>query len=362
MFLGCGVGAYSAGVFHVITHAFFKALLFLGAGSVIHGMHEEQDIMKMGGLKKHMPVTHMTWLAGWLAICGVVPFAGFFSKDEILWQAFSSPHGNILLWALGAITAVMTAFYMTRLTALTFWGKARFEEHGGHKHDAGHGAKVVNHPAKKSGGNGTHGHGHGHDDHGHGHGNGNGHDHGHAGGVHESPWVMTLPLIVLAVLSTVGGFLGIPHMSWIEKWLEPVIPAHEGVGAVSATMEYVLMGVSLTGAIVGMAFANNMYRDLLKPAAWAKRWDWLHKTLENKWYVDEFYEKVIVKPIQTFSTALWKGFDVAVIDRIVLSFGRVSEWTGQTVRVIQTGSIQIYALMLAIGIVVSLGYLIYGLS
>ena len=132
MFLACGVGAYTAGVFHVITHAFFKALLFLGAGSVIHGMHEEQDIMKMGGLRSKMPQTFMTFAAGWLAICGIFPWAGFFSKDEILWQAFSSPHGSVLLWALGAVTAVMTAFYMTRLFfADVFLGKPRFraEQH-----------------------------------------------------------------------------------------------------------------------------------------------------------------------------------------------------------------------------------------
>jgi NADH-quinone oxidoreductase subunit L len=349
MFLACGVGSYTGGVFHVITHAFFKALLFLGAGSVIHGMHEEQDIMKMGGLRKHMPVTHATWLMGWLAICGIAPFAGFFSKDEILWHAFSSTHGNLLLWLLGAVTAVMTAFYMTRLTSLTFWGKPRFEERssGGHH---GHGAKVVHHPA------------HGHSDHGHGNANDDGHGHG-GGGVHESPLVMTIPLMVLALLSVVGGFIGIPHYNWLAKWLSPVIPAHHELApGVSPSMEWVLMGVSVAGAVVGIVFAWSLYKDLLKPAALAKRWAGLHKTLENKWYVDEIYELSLVKPVVAVSQALWKGFDVAVIDRIVLSFGRVSEWTGQTVRVIQTGSIQIYALMLLIGIVASLGYLIYGLS
>jgi NADH-quinone oxidoreductase subunit L len=129
----------------------------------------------------------------------------------------------------------------------------------------------------------------------------------------------------------------------------------------SESMEWVLMGVSVTGAVLGIAFAWNLYKDLAKPAAWAKKWAGLHKTLENKWYVDEIYEAVFVRPIRVLSQALWKGFDVAVIDRIVLGFGRISQWTGQTVRVIQTGSIQVYALMLLIGIVVSLGYLIYGL-
>jgi NADH-quinone oxidoreductase subunit L len=354
MFLGCGVGAYSAGVFHVITHAFFKALLFLGAGSVIHGMHEEQDIMKMGGLKKFMPVTHWTWVAGWLAICGIFPFAGFFSKDEILWQAFSSPNGNWGFWLLGWVTAIMTAFYMTRLTSLTFWGKPRFEvEHGSHGH--GHG-NVVNHPSAK----------HQPRDDVRGHGAPHTHEpiDEHGSGVHESPWVMTLPLGVLAVLSTVGGALmGWPHSSWIEKWLEPVIPVREAAeAAVGGGTEYVLMALSLAGAIAGMLFAWQAYKDLLKPAAWAKRWAWLHRTLDNKWYVDEIYEAVFVRPIQALSQGLWKGFDVAVIDRVVVGFGRVSEWAGQTVRVIQTGSIQVYALMLLIGVAATLGYLIYGLS
>jgi NADH-quinone oxidoreductase subunit L len=347
MFLGCGVGAYSAGVFHVITHAFFKALLFLGAGSVIHGMHEEQDIMKMGGLRKHMPATYWTWIAGWLAICGIFPFAGFFSKDEILWQAFSSPNGSIALWFVGAITAVMTAFYMTRLTSLTFWGKPRFDTHEAGIHAHGHAHNVVSHPTAKHAD-----HGHGHDDHGHG-----------AKGVHESPLVMTFPLMVLAVLSAVGGFIGIPHHAWLEKWLEPVIPVHEGLSSgVSPGMEYVLMAVSLAGAVLGIAMAWQLYKDLLKAEAWAKRWAGLHKVLEHKWYVDEVYEALFVRPIQALSQMLWKGFDVGVIDRLVVGVGRVSEWTGQTVRVIQTGSIQIYALMLLIGIVATVGYLIYGLA
>jgi NADH-quinone oxidoreductase subunit L len=343
MFLGCGVGAYSAGVFHVITHAFFKALLFLGAGSVIHGMHEEQDIMKMGGLRKHMPITHGTWIVGWLAICGIFPFAGFFSKDEILWTAFSSTHGSMGFWLMGWVTAMMTAFYMTRVTSLTFWGKPRFKEQSnGH----GHGAKIVNHPANHGG---HHGHG---DDSGHGHG----------GGVHESPWMMTLPLVVLAILSAVGGFVGWPHASWIEKWLEPVIPAHTGLAeGVSASSEWVLMGMSVAGAVAGIVFAWQTYKELAKPAAWAKRWASLHKTLENKWYVDEIYETLFVRPIQALSQGLWKVVDVGVIDRLVVGFGRASELAGQTVRVVQTGSIQLYALVLVIGIVASLGYLIYGL-
>jgi len=339
MFLGCGVGAFSAGVFHVITHAFFKALLFLGAGSVIHGMHEEQDIWKMGGLKSKMPKTFLTFAVGWIAICGLPPFSGFFSKDEILWQAFSSVHGSRVLWGLGAVTAVMTAFYMTRLFYLTFLGQPRFDE-----------KKMVSH------------HAHHDDDH-------HGHDHGHSDhsvGVHESPWMMTLPLQVLALLSAVGGLMGIPHMSWLEHWLEPVIPGHEGahgaslVGGVDPQMEWILMGVSVLGAILGIAVAFKLYRNLKGVEGLAQRFAPLHRALENKWYVDEIYEALIIKPLQGLAQVLWKCFDVGVIDRIVLSFGRVSAWTGQTVRLMQTGSIQVYALMLLVGLVATAGYFIYG--
>jgi NADH-quinone oxidoreductase subunit L len=330
MFLGCGVAAYTAGVFHVVTHAFFKALMFLGAGSVIHGMHEEQDIWKMGGLKKYMPQTYLTFAAGWLAICGIVPFAGFFSKDEILWQAFSSPHGSVALWAVGLVTAVMTAFYMTRLFSLTFLGKPRFDLD--HPHQANHSEEPD-------------------------------HEHGHGKGVHESPMTMVLPLQILAVLSLVGGFMGIPHVSWIEHWLEPVIPAHEGLSmGVSAGMEWVLMALSLAGGVLGIFIGLKLYANLAKVAELQKRFAFLHKLLENKWYVDEIYEVLFVKPIGALSNFSWKAFDVAVIDRVVVGFGRVSAWTGQTARVIQTGSIQVYAMMLLLGILLSVGYLIYGMA
>ncbi|OFZ20081.1 MAG: NADH-quinone oxidoreductase subunit L [Bdellovibrionales bacterium GWB1_55_8] len=331
MFLGCGVGAYSAGVSHVITHAFFKALLFLGAGSVIHGMHEEQDIMKMGGLKSKMKWTYLTFAAGWLAIAGIPPFSGFFSKDEILWRSFSAEHGSFLFWLLGAVTAVMTAFYMTRLFSLTFLGSPRFKEQGEH---------------------------HGHSTHPDGH-----HEHGHGGAVHESPMTMVFPLQVLAVLSVIGGFMAIPHMSWLDHWLEPVIPVDHGVAAgVAPAMEWVLMALSVAGAAAGIFFAFKLYADLAKVEKLKQRWAGVHKLLENKWYVDELYEALFVRPIYTLSVALWKGFDTAVIDRVVLGFGRVSEWSGQTVRVVQTGSIHLYAFVLLIGIIATAGYLLYGLA
>ncbi len=335
MFLGCGVGAFTAGVFHVITHAFFKALMFLGAGSVIHGMHEEQDILKMGGLRSKMPWTFATFAIGWLAISGIPPFSGFFSKDEILWTAFSSPHGSILLWGLGALTAVMTAFYMTRLFILTFLGKSRFDEN----HMGGH-------------------HGHG-DEPEHG-------DHGHHApkGVHESPWQMVLPLVILAVLSAVGGLMGIPHSSWLEHWLEPIMAGHHGVAeGIGENMEWILMGVSVAGALLGIIVSFSLYKKgLERAAAIARGWPTLYRLLWNKWYVDEIYNAVFVRPIYALSVGLWKGFDVAVIDRVVLGFGRVSTWTGQTVRVLQTGSLQVYALGLLLGIIATVGYLIYAMA
>ena len=359
MFLGCGVGAFSAGVFHVITHAFFKALLFLGAGSVIHGMHEEQDIWKMGGLKSKMPQTFWTFAIGTAAICGVPMLSGFFSKDEILWKAFSSPHGSPWLWLLAAITAVMTAFYMTRLLSLTFFGAPRFKEaHDDHSAHHGHG-----HQHGHQHGHGSHSH-HGHHDHHHAHhGHSDGHGSNSKGGisVHESPLVMTGPLMVLAVLSVVGGYMGWPHASWIEHWLEPVVGGgHEVASGVSESLEWILMGVSVLGALAGIFASLRLYQNLGFVESLARSMKGLHQVLENKWYVDEIYEAVFVRPIQFLSQILWRGFDVGVIDRVVVGFGKISQWTGETVRVIQTGSLQVYALMLLMGLIVTAGFLIYG--
>lgn len=353
MFLGCGTGAYVSGVFHVITHAFFKALLFLGAGSVIHGMHEEQDIFKMGGLRTRMPKTFLTFAVGWLAICGIPPFSGFFSKDEILWVTYSSPHGSKVLWFLAAMTAMMTAFYMTRLFYLTFLGSPRFKEAHGHTVDG-----------QASAGHSHHGSSHG-ASHGPSHGSGHG---GHAEtgkgiSVHESPLTMVLPLGVLAVLSAIGGFMGIPHMSWLEHWLEPVISGHHALAeGVSPSTEWVLMGVSVLGAVVSILFAFKTYRDLKVPQARKKRFEGLHRFLENKWMVDEFYEWSLIRPIYRLSLACWKFFDVQVIDQAVLSFGRASEASGRVLRMVQSGSVQIYAFLLVLGLVATVGYLIYGLA
>jgi NADH-quinone oxidoreductase subunit L len=166
---------------------------------------------------------------------------------------------------------------------------------------------------------------------------------------------MVGPLMVLAALSVVGGFMGVPHASWIEHWLEPVIPAHEGAGHVAASMEWILMGVSVLGALLGMGAALKLYSNLSVVEGLKSKFAWIHRGMEHKWYVDELFEKVIVKPIYSMSMAFWKGFDVAVIDRVVLGFGRVSFWAGQTVRVIQTGSIQLYAFVLILGMCATVG-------
>ncbi|MGK5088161.1 NADH-quinone oxidoreductase subunit L, partial [Bdellovibrionota bacterium FG-2] len=247
----------------------------------------------------------------WLAICGIPPFSGFFSKDEILWQAFSSTHGSLLFWGLGAATAVMTAFYMTRLFSLTFLGKLR--------------SKDVH--------------------------------------VHEPPNTMVVPLQILAVLSVIGGFMGIPHLSWLDHWLDPVIPAHHGLPeGIAPSMEWVLMAVSVAGAALGIYVALRMYSNLEKVEEFKRSWARVHKILMNKWYIDEIYEFIFVKPIHEFSKFLWKYFDVAVVDRFINGLGRGSMWSGQVLRLAQTGSIQFYALVLFLGIMASVGYLIYGMA
>jgi NADH-quinone oxidoreductase subunit L len=313
MFLACGVGAIGAGVFHVITHAFFKALLFLGAGSVIHGMHEEQDILKMGGLKKYMPITHGIFLIGLFAIAGVPGFSGFFSKDEILWSAYAMQNGSPLLWVVGFITAVLTAFYMTRLYWLTFHGKERFHLDAKHL-------------------------------------------------PHESPWVMTLPLIVLAVASSLGGWMGIPHLSWLGHWMEPVVPEPVLREGVSPTLEWILMALSGLTALGVMAYARGFYSDLKASAQRKKDFASLHEVLTQKWYVDELYHLILVKPLHSFSQFLWRQMDIGGIDRIVLGFGRLARWTGETTRLLQTGATQIYLIVLGFGTLILLGYLIYGNS
>jgi len=320
MFTALGVGAFTAGVFHVMTHAFFKALLFLGSGSVIHGMHGEQNIIKMGGLKKYMPITYRTFFIGTLAISGIPFLSGFFSKDEILWFAFLN--GSPVLWAIGALAAFTTAFYMWRVTTLTFNGTERFDHHHIHPH--------------------------------------------------ESPATMTVPLIILAVLSIFGGFLGVPHIighvvhipNLLENWLEPIfatgmsmLPVH---GGDHTSTEVILMAASTTLAIFGILFARKIYANGLDTAsAIASRFKGVYALLSNKYYVDEVYHMLIAGPIVALSRdALWKIVDVIVIDGAVNGSARVIGVTSSVLRKVQSGVAQNYALIMMAGIVVLLAMVV----
>jgi NADH-quinone oxidoreductase subunit L len=307
MFLGLGVGAYTGAVFHVMTHAFFKALLFLGAGSVIHAMHHEQDIRKMGGLKKYLPITHLTFLLGCIAIAGIPPFSGFFSKDEILAAAYGA---NKIYWIIGVITAGMTAFYMFRLYATTFLGKFRGEEH-------------------------LHGH--------------------HP---HESPAAMTIPLIVLAILSVIGGWVGIPEVLMknahsLEHFLDPIFvkstayvhefrPAHH----LDHTTEYGLMGASVGIAVIAIFYALTRFSkrpELGEPAGFGK-------VLANKWYVDELYNAIIVKPLQGLAKLLNGFVEKDVLDWTVNGIGRIINYSSRQVRLLQSGQVGSYVLLMVLGI------------
>ena len=318
MFLALGVGAYTAAVFHVMTHAFFKALLFLGSGSVIHGMHEEQDMQKMGGLKKYMPQTYKTYVIGSLAIAGVLPFSGFFSKDEIL--AYTFGNGNAVLWGVGALAAFCTAFYMFRSVYLTFHGEERFD-----------------------------------------------HNHVHP---HESPATMTIPLWILAILATVGGFLGLPpvlgeHAHALHNWLEPVFAgatANLHGAHLSHTLEWILIGVSTAIALGGIFLAYHMY--IAKPELpnrVASSFKGVYKLLWNKWFVDEIYQGGIVRPMWAGSkSVLLKGVDKGLIDGVLHGLARMTGSTASAIRTIQTGVAQHYMMVFVLGILAILGWLILG--
>lgn len=305
MFLGLGVGAYTGAVFHVMTHAFFKALLFLGAGSVIHAMHHEQDIRKMGGLKKHMPITHITFLLACLAIAGIPPFSGFFSKDEILMAAYSA---NPVYYYVGLGGALMTAFYMFRLYSLTFLGSFR----------------------------GTHEQAH---------------------HLHESPAPMTIPLIVLAVLSVFGGFVGIPEVfasdaHSLEHFLAPIFAesnklAHEH--HLTHSQEYIMMGVS-TALIVGViVFAVTKFK---KAANVNDENTGVAKVLENKWYVDELYDTVIVKPLHLLSMFFKNILEKNIIDGVVNGIGKLVGYGSRQLRLLQSGQVGNYILVMVMVMVI----------
>ena len=343
MFLAMGVGAFAGGIFHLYTHAFFKALLFLGSGAVIHALHGEQDLRNMGGLRKHLPVTYWTFLIGTVAIAGLPPLAGFFSKDEILWKTFSS--GHTVLWLVAVVAALLTATYMFRLLYLAFFGTRR---HGG------------NHGEHGGGGHGEHG----------GHG---------AGHLHDAPAPMAIALIVLAIGSVLAGFVGVPHAlgghnqieSFLEPSFQPVDGAHAAQGAAVAgagaeahdetATEIGLMLLSTVVALAGIGLATMFF--LRKPQmadAYATRFSGLHRLLLNKYYVDELYNAVIVQPIKRLSTAaLWRGVDAGLIDGLVNAVGLVIRGWSAVLRRLQTGSVRAYAMSFFFGVVAILGYYLW---
>jgi NADH-quinone oxidoreductase subunit L len=323
MFLAMGVGAYSAGIFHLYTHAFFKALLFLGSGAVIHALAGEQDMRKMGGLRKQLPLTYATFVIGAVAIAGVPPFAGFFSKDEILYKSFSS--GHTWLWAVGMLTALLTACYMFRVVFLTFHGPS---------HQANH-SNLAN-PSN------------------------------HAKHLHDAPLAMAIALVVLAVGSIVGGLVGLGGR--FEKFLEPSFGqvSVEGSGGIGTVTNGFADETTLTIASVIVAFAGiglAVYFFLKNRAAadeLARRFSGVHRVLEGKYYVDEIYDAGVVQPIQIVSEdGLWKGVDVGVIDRTVNGVGNVVGGTGEVLRLFQSGSVRTYAASIFLGTVLVLGYYLW---
>ena len=331
MFMACGVGAFSAGIFHLMTHAFFKGLLFLAAGSVIHGVGGEQDMRKMGGLRQYMPVTFVTMGIATLAIAGIPPFAGFWSKDEILWQAFGT---SWVYWLIGVITAFITSFYMFRLMYMTFGGEYR-----GSASDPGHSA---------------HGHAaHGHDAHGHGHGD-----------PHESPWVMLGPLVILAVLSVFGGFVG--YGNRFEHFLAPVfqqganVIAQETSDAGKST-EYLLMVISISVAGLGWLLAWLLYsRRPQLPARIAASLGGLYQAVVHKYYVDEIYAAVFVRPlIEGSTTILWHGVDQDVIDATVNNSATAAREVSDAARQMQSGNLRSYAGWVAAGGAVVIAYMVW---
>lgn len=306
MFLALGMGNYVAAVFHVMTHAFFKALLFLGAGSVIHGMHHEQDIRNMGGLKKWMPITHWTFLIGCLAIAGFPPLSGFFSKDTILLSTFQH---NKLLYGIALFTAMLTAFYMFRLYFITFTGTFRGTEEQKHH-------------------------------------------------LHESPALMTIPLAILAILSIVGGLVGVPEVfkgnDSIAQYLSPVIH-RGGEEAISHSTELMLMGLTFALTITAIAFAYFKFKNF-KPKAEETG---IGKLLENKWYIDELYDSLIVKPLNGLASFFNNIIEKRVIDKLVNGVGKSVQYSSRQIRYLQSGFVGNYVLMMVIAIIVIIWIVFY---
>lgn len=324
MFAALGVGAFTAGVFHVMTHAFFKGLLFLASGAVIHAMHGEQNIKKMGGLKKYMPVTYVTFLIATLAISGIPFFSGFFSKDEILWMTFAN--GNIAMWAVLALAAFFTAFYMFRLLILVFKGDERFDHNQVHPH--------------------------------------------------EAPKTMTIPLIVLAILAAFGGFLGIPHVlgvsvghlpNLVGDWLNPIFAVSTGILAKThhphpdIIWEYMLMAASVVIALSAIYLATKFYKDKKwrTPRNLVADFGFEYRLLWNRYYLDNLYFMVIIDPLyKLMDKILWKFFDIKIIDGFMNGSASVTMKLGDLLRKIQSGVVQNYAVMMVGGILIILAWLV----
>jgi NADH-quinone oxidoreductase subunit L len=353
MFLAMGVGAYAAGIFHLYTHAFFKALLFLGSGAVIHALAGEQDLRGMGGLKKDLPITYWTFLVGALAIAGVPGLAGFFSKDEILFRTFSS--GHTLLWSVGLLTSLLTAIYMFRLVFLAFHGPSRSasaphagDPHDAHAHDAhapGTAAPGTQHPAPDTRHPAP----------------------AHADGahLHDAPPAMAIALIVLAVGSVVAGYVGLPGVlgggDWFAHYLEPSFGATAVEEVVEHGLEGTLMLVSVAAALLGIGIAFYYFLKNRQAAdAMASRFSGLRTLLLNKYYVDEIYDATVVQPIRIVSTdGLWQVVDVKVIDGAVNGVGQTVTGSSALVRRLQTGSVRAYAASVFLGVVAILGYYLW---
>ncbi|NIR46857.1 NADH-quinone oxidoreductase subunit L [candidate division KSB1 bacterium] len=312
MFLACGVGAFGAGVFHVSTHAYFKALLFLSAGSVMHALSNETDMTKMGALRKKLPVTYKVFLVGALALAGVPFFSGFFSKDEILWKTVSNTQlGGFKFWFVGALVAGLTAFYIFRLIYLTFHGHSRVPK------------DVESH-------------------------------------IHESPKIMTVPLRILAFLSIVGGFVGIPHVfNKFEHFLEPVFPSTTHPDLLN--LEIIFMVISTLIALMGIGFAYLFY--VAKPSMpynLAKKMSRVYRFLNQKWYVDELYDVLVVRPFNLVSEVVfWRWIDMNTIDGFINRLADMTRNFSDRLRRIETGIVQNYALSIVFGIVVLIGYFLF---
>lgn len=303
MFLALGLGAYEIAVFHVITHAFFKACLFLGSGSVIHALHGEQDMRKMGGLRKHMKVTYITFLIATLAISGIPIFAGFFSKDEILMVAF---HENKALWIIASLASIMTAFYMFRLLYLTFFKEFRGTEEQKHH-------------------------------------------------LHESPSLITFPLIVLAILSTIGGFISFPGHSWLNGYLAPIFIGTRKEHHLDGTT-YMLMGIAVIGALIGIGIAYSNYIKKSQVPSEDSEITGFSKVLYNKFYVDEIYTAIIVKPIYAIAS-FSKNFIETALSGFIFGLGKVTNMIGTQGKVLQNGSVGFYLFAFVLGTASIIAYL-----